>query len=49
MKNQWLLNILDSIPERGRELKGLDYDETNKQNIHALCQQLLLDQGDTRL
>ena len=46
MKNQWLQNILESIAERGRELLGLDSDGTNKQNIYALCQQLLGGQGE---
>ena len=46
MKNKWFKNIIDSVAERGRELLGLDSDETNKQNIQALCQQLLSGQGE---
>ena len=46
MKNKWFKNIIDSVAERGRELLGLDNDESNKQNIHTLCKQLLSGRGE---
>jgi len=46
VKNQWLLNVLDSIADRGRELLGLDNEAGHKQDIHALCDQLLAGHGE---
>ena len=46
MKNYWLKNAIESIAERGRELLGLDNNEVNTLDIHALCQQLLSGQGE---
>jgi len=46
VKNQWLLNVLDSIADRGRELLGLDNEAGHKQDIHALCEQLLAGHGE---
>lgn len=46
MNNQWFQNIVDSIAVRGRELLGLDSDESNEQTIQALCKQLLAGQGE---
>ncbi len=46
MNNDWLQNVFDSIAERGRELPGLEDNLANKLNLHAFCQQLLMDQGE---
>ena len=46
MNSQWIQNIVDSIAERGRELLGLKSGSSNKQNLPALCQQLLAGEGE---
>lgn len=46
MNSHWFQNVIDSIAERGRELLGLEHDAANKQNLRALCQQLLSGQGE---
>lgn len=46
MNNHWLQNAIEAIAERGRELLGLDSNEVNTLDIHALCQQLLAGQGE---
>jgi len=46
MKSHWFQTMIDSIAERGRELLGLETNATNKQNLPALCQQLITGQGE---
>jgi malonyl-CoA decarboxylase len=46
VKNQWFLNIIDSIADRGRELLGLDNDAVHKKDIQGLCRQLLEGHGE---
>jgi len=46
VKNQWFLNIIDSIAERGRELLGLDNNQASQQNLYDLCQRLLAGRGE---
>jgi malonyl-CoA decarboxylase len=46
VKNQWFLNIIDSIADRGRELLGLDSGQASQQNVYDLCQRLLAGRGE---
>lgn len=46
MSNHWLVNVIDSIAERGRELLGLESTKSGPLNLHQLCQQLLSGHGE---
>lgn len=46
MKSHWFQNAIDSIAERGRELLGLDNNKVDTKDLHGLCQQLFVGQGE---
>lgn len=46
MNTHWLHNIIDTVAERGRELLGLDRGDISKQDLSALCRQLLAGEGE---
>lgn len=46
MNNDWLRDVFDSIAIRGREILGLENNAANKQDLHTLCRQLLMGQGE---
>ena len=46
MNTHWLHNIIDTVAERGRELLGLDKGDIGKQDLPALCRQLLAGEGE---
>lgn len=46
LTSHWLKSVIDSIADRGRELLGLDNNMIDVQGLQALCQQLLIGQGE---